>query len=109
MSDKYEWLEVLGRGFSGVCRKVRQKETGQIFVIKQIDVSFVTKDEYTTAVQEAELLSSLCHPNVIRLPSLNIFFLTEHHIEKNKDRLLAFKHLISHSASNIEKNQDHLL
>ncbi len=67
MSDAYEWLEVLGRGFSGVCRKVRYKENGQIYVIKQVDVSFVTKDEYTTALQEAELLSSLCHPNVIRL------------------------------------------
>jgi hypothetical protein len=66
MSDVYEWLEVLGRGFSGVCRKVRFKENGQIYVIKQVDVSFVTKDEYTTALQEAELLSSLCHPNVIR-------------------------------------------
>ncbi len=65
-SDKYEWLEVLGRGFSGVCRKVRFKENGQIYVIKQIDVSFVTNDEYATALQEAELLSSLCHPNVIR-------------------------------------------
>jgi len=67
MSAKYEWLEVLGRGFSGVCRKVRFRENDQIYVIKQIDVSFVTKEEYATALQEAELLSSLCHPNVIRL------------------------------------------
>ena len=66
MSDRYEWLEVLGRGFSGVCRKVKLKESGQVYVIKKVDVSFVTKEEYSTALQEAELLSSLSHPNVIR-------------------------------------------
>mmetsp|Transcript_24203 Transcript_24203/g.38023 ORF Transcript_24203/g.38023 Transcript_24203/m.38023 type:complete len:739 (+) Transcript_24203:74-2290(+) len=63
-SSGLEWLEVLGRGASGVCRKV-QKD-GVLLVVKQIDVSFITRDEFDNSMREAKLLSSLSHPNVIR-------------------------------------------
>ena len=46
----FEWLEVLGRGVSGVCRKVRGKD-GNIMVVKQIDISFVTPEEYDNATR----------------------------------------------------------
>ena len=46
----FEWLEVLGRGVSGVCRKVRGKD-GKIMVVKQIDISFVTPEEYESATR----------------------------------------------------------
>jgi len=65
MQHNLEWLEVLGRGMSGVCRKVRAKD-GTIMVVKQIDLSFVTAGEHDNATREARLLSSLSHPNVIR-------------------------------------------
>ena len=65
MKQDFEWLEVLGRGVSGVCRRVRDKD-GQIMVVKQIDISFVTPEEYESAIREARLLSSVSHPNVIR-------------------------------------------
>jgi hypothetical protein len=47
----FEWLEVLGRGMSGVCRKVRGKDDGKIMVVKQIDISFVTPEEYESATR----------------------------------------------------------
>eukprot|EP00286_Rhodomonas_abbreviata_P010585 CAMPEP_0181337428 /NCGR_PEP_ID=MMETSP1101-20121128/28006_1 /TAXON_ID=46948 /ORGANISM="Rhodomonas abbreviata, Strain Caron Lab Isolate" /LENGTH=173 /DNA_ID=CAMNT_0023447907 /DNA_START=276 /DNA_END=793 /DNA_ORIENTATION=+ len=64
-SRDFEWLEVLGRGSSGVCRKVRDRE-GELKVVKQIDLSFVTPEEHVNAEREAKLLSSLSHPNIIR-------------------------------------------
>eukprot|EP00288_Rhodomonas_lens_P016262 CAMPEP_0177698216 /NCGR_PEP_ID=MMETSP0484_2-20121128/4921_1 /TAXON_ID=354590 /ORGANISM="Rhodomonas lens, Strain RHODO" /LENGTH=291 /DNA_ID=CAMNT_0019209291 /DNA_START=212 /DNA_END=1083 /DNA_ORIENTATION=- len=62
---EFEWLEVLGRGCSGVCRKVRDRN-GLLMVVKQIDLSFVTEEEHNNAEREAHLLSSLSHPNIIR-------------------------------------------
>uniref|UniRef100_A0A7S4H8A5 non-specific serine/threonine protein kinase n=1 Tax=Guillardia theta TaxID=55529 RepID=A0A7S4H8A5_GUITH len=63
--NDYEFLEVLGRGASGVCRKIKDKQ-GHIFVIKQIDLSFVAQEELDSAISESGLLSSLSHPNVIK-------------------------------------------
>jgi hypothetical protein len=48
--QEFEWLEVLGRGMSGVCRKVRGKD-GNIMVVKQIDISFVAPEEYESATR----------------------------------------------------------
>ena len=48
--EEFEWLEVLGRGMSGVCRKVRGKD-GNIMVVKQIDISFVAPEEYQSATR----------------------------------------------------------
>jgi hypothetical protein len=50
MKQDFEWLEVIGRGMSGVCRKVRAKD-GTIMVVKQIDISFVTPEEYQSATR----------------------------------------------------------
>jgi hypothetical protein len=58
MKQNFEWLEVLGRGMSGVCRKVRDRD-GQILVVKQIDLSFVTREEHQNATRYAgEFVSS---------------------------------------------------
>ena len=65
MKQELEWLEVLGRGMSGVCRKVRGKD-GMIMVVKQIDISFVTPEEYESATRYARCyandISALCAP-----------------------------------------------
>ena len=50
MKQELEWLEVLGRGVRGVCRKVRGSD-GNIMVVKQIDISFVTPEEYESATR----------------------------------------------------------
>uniref|UniRef100_A0A6T7QL64 non-specific serine/threonine protein kinase n=1 Tax=Hanusia phi TaxID=3032 RepID=A0A6T7QL64_9CRYP len=63
--NDFEFLEVLGRGASGVCRKIKDKQ-GHVFVIKQIDLSFVAQEELDSAISESGLLSSLSHPNVIK-------------------------------------------
>lgn len=46
---------------SGVCRKVQNRE-GQIMVVKQIDLSFVTREEYESATRCPALFSARALP-----------------------------------------------
>eukprot|EP00048_Salpingoeca_helianthica_P017567 m.237882 g.237882 ORF g.237882 m.237882 type:complete len:523 (+) comp21461_c0_seq1:196-1764(+) len=64
MVDKYNKLRVLGSGTYGRAWLVKEKETQQQFVMKEIKVA--NKRELEEAKTEAELLSKFDHPNIIK-------------------------------------------
>ena len=48
----FEFMERIGRGASSVVFKARRKADGQIYCIKEIDLSVVTPEEEDGALQE---------------------------------------------------------
>ena len=64
--DDFEFMERVGRGASSVVHKARRKADGQIYCVKEIDLSFVTPEEEESALREVNLLASFDHQHVIR-------------------------------------------
>eukprot|EP00291_Cryptomonas_curvata_P007313 CAMPEP_0172193952 /NCGR_PEP_ID=MMETSP1050-20130122/25279_1 /TAXON_ID=233186 /ORGANISM="Cryptomonas curvata, Strain CCAP979/52" /LENGTH=125 /DNA_ID=CAMNT_0012869643 /DNA_START=207 /DNA_END=580 /DNA_ORIENTATION=- len=62
----FEFMERIGRGASSVVFKARRKADGQVYCVKEIDLSVVTPEEEEGALQEVHLLASFDHPYVIR-------------------------------------------
>eukprot|EP00775_Hariotina_reticulata_P012449 gene12449-12586_t len=69
LHQKYELLEAIGHGQYGVAHRARCKADGQIVCLKRIplvrDKLRSAEDDHKVALQEAQLLSSLDHPNII--------------------------------------------
>lgn len=64
ISERYEVLEVLGQGSTGVVRRALRRSDGQEVAIKTVR----TDDEEVSAIARAEhcILSSLEHPNIVQ-------------------------------------------
>ena len=80
----FDFLERIGRGASSVVYKARRKADGQVYCVKEIDLSVVTSEEEESALREVRfhsisvimprsscslqvhLLASFDHPYVIR-------------------------------------------
>eukprot|EP00292_Cryptomonas_paramecium_P018032 CAMPEP_0113715356 /NCGR_PEP_ID=MMETSP0038_2-20120614/33218_1 /TAXON_ID=2898 /ORGANISM="Cryptomonas paramecium" /LENGTH=102 /DNA_ID=CAMNT_0000642617 /DNA_START=147 /DNA_END=452 /DNA_ORIENTATION=+ /assembly_acc=CAM_ASM_000170 len=62
----FDFLERIGRGASSVVYKARRKMDGNVYCVKEIDLSVVTPEEEESALQEVHLLASFDHPYVIR-------------------------------------------
>ena len=65
MADKYEKTKLLGRGSYGSAWLVRRRDSGEKFVVKQIDTSRMNPAEVEEAEREALLLSRMSHSNVV--------------------------------------------
>ena len=63
--DKYTKIRNIGKGNMGCCFLVKHTESGKQYVMKQIDLGSMNKKERRQALNEAKLLSSLRHPNII--------------------------------------------
>ena len=50
----FDFLERIGRGASSVVFKARRKEDGQLYCVKEIDLSVVTTEEEDGALQEVK-------------------------------------------------------
>ncbi|KAL6747220.1 kinase-like domain-containing protein [Haematococcus lacustris] len=61
--QQYELLGAVGQGQYGVAYKARHKLDGSLYCIKRIGLS--AKDDQSSALKEAQLLSQLDHPNII--------------------------------------------
>ncbi len=66
MSNKYEKMGLVGEGSFGQVYKVKEKETGNIYACKIIDI--VNSDEdLQTILKEISFLNDLVHPNITKL------------------------------------------
>jgi len=63
---RFERQKELGRGSFGCAILVTRKKDGEKFVIKEIDVSRMQRQERDSAHLEAKLLAAMEHPNVVR-------------------------------------------
>uniref|UniRef100_UPI00358EFBDD serine/threonine-protein kinase Nek1-like n=1 Tax=Myxine glutinosa TaxID=7769 RepID=UPI00358EFBDD len=63
--DCFERLRTVGSGSFGRALLVRKRRDGQLYVIKQIDLSQVCGRVRSEALSEARVLSTLRHPHVV--------------------------------------------
>ncbi|ESL05504.1 protein kinase [Trypanosoma rangeli SC58] len=63
--DKFTKVRHIGKGNMGACALVRNNEDGKCYVIKQVDLGRLSRKERQQSLNEAHLLSSLQHPNII--------------------------------------------
>lgn len=61
----YHKQKILGKGSFGKAILVECESDGSLAVIKQIDLSEMTKEEETEALVEAKIMETLCHQNII--------------------------------------------
>jgi NIMA (never in mitosis gene a)-related kinase len=63
--DKYSILRKLGQGTYGSVYLCEQKDTGRQCVMKRMLLRNLSEKERNSALQEAQLLESLNHPNIV--------------------------------------------
>jgi serine/threonine protein kinase len=64
--DKYTKVKVLGKGSFGSATLVKRKTDGQLFVVKEVNISRMGTKEREEARNEVKILSKLSHPNIVR-------------------------------------------
>lgn len=64
--DKYEVLQVIGKGSFGQVTKIRRREDGRILVWKEINYGRMNEKEKKQLVAEVNILRELKHPNIVR-------------------------------------------
>ncbi|KND01006.1 NEK protein kinase [Spizellomyces punctatus DAOM BR117] len=64
--NKYEPLNLIGRGSFGVIRKVRRRSDGKIYARKEIDYKRMSEREKKQLVAEVNILRELRHPHIVR-------------------------------------------
>jgi len=62
----YDRIKLLGEGVYGKAYLVQHKETNNLAVIKQIDISSMNEDEKRACHREAKILQVLDHPNITK-------------------------------------------
>ncbi len=60
--DKYTKVKVLGKGSFGQATLVKRKTDGELFVVKEVDMSKMSSKERDDARQEVRVLQQLSHP-----------------------------------------------
>ena len=63
--ENFEILSKLGDGAYSVVYKVRRKEDKQIYALKKVNMSNLSKKEKKNALNEVRILASISHQNVI--------------------------------------------
>ena len=64
--EKYKKVSKLGQGAFGDAYLVHSKLTGQLWVIKKVNLNELAYEERVTAREEAKILEVLNHPNIIK-------------------------------------------
>jgi calcium-dependent protein kinase len=67
ISDDYELFNEIGKGGFGSVFKAKDRKTNEVRAIKKINKSSLTPEEKSSLVNEFDILSSLDHPNIIKL------------------------------------------
>mmetsp|Transcript_105498 Transcript_105498/g.283583 ORF Transcript_105498/g.283583 Transcript_105498/m.283583 type:complete len:476 (-) Transcript_105498:34-1461(-) len=66
MDEKYQRIQVLGKGSFGKAYLVKNTEADELCVVKQMETSMMDPKERNEAVKEAMLLKQMNHPNIVR-------------------------------------------
>lgn len=62
---------VLGYGISGLIRKITNKETGDQFAVKKLNLAAVDSDEARLQlIEEIDIMCQLDHPNIVQLEEI---------------------------------------
>ena len=64
--NNYEILEILQKEENVALIKMRNKIDGNIYLLKNINVKRLNKNQKERAINEIQILSSLNHPNIIK-------------------------------------------
>ncbi|KAJ3129412.1 hypothetical protein HK098_001513, partial [Nowakowskiella sp. JEL0407] len=67
LNTHYEMVDVIGSGGYGEVWTGVKRETGEIFAVKEINMSRLSTKEKTAIRSEIEILNQLEHPNVIHI------------------------------------------
>ncbi|KAG1147919.1 hypothetical protein G6F37_005167 [Rhizopus arrhizus] len=77
LQAKYKLGNVIGKGHFGTVYRALDLLSGKTVAIKQIDLKSSKKQDIKDMIQEAKLLSSLVHPNIVKYEG---FIQTQDHI-----------------------------
>lgn len=66
--DRYEILEKAGRGHFSEVYRARDRETGQIVAVKELNYS---EEVQKLLMKELHILSGLDHPNIVKMIEVN--------------------------------------
>lgn len=64
--EAYTKLKIAGRGAMGVCYLARKPSCENLVILKEIQIEGLSHSERLSALNEAEILKKLVHPNIIR-------------------------------------------
>ena len=64
-TDRYSKVKMLGEGSFGKAYLVKSERTGELLVIKEINISGMSEEETKQTMKEAKILESLQHPYII--------------------------------------------
>ncbi|MCQ2818758.1 MAG: serine/threonine-protein kinase [archaeon] len=66
--DSFEILDLLGQGSFGKVYKVKLKETGEIYAMKELDKKYLMESQQLKyAITECNVLKTVSHPFILRL------------------------------------------
>ncbi|KAK2953519.1 putative G2-specific protein kinase nimA [Blattamonas nauphoetae] len=63
--NKYQKVKTVGRGSFGAAILVKHKENGRQYILKEINISQLSKKEKQESINEIKVLSKLRHPNIV--------------------------------------------
>ncbi|KAH7823825.1 putative Protein kinase RNA-like endoplasmic reticulum kinase-like B (PERK-like B) [Monocercomonoides exilis] len=63
--DRYIRQKVVGRGSFGAAVLVKHKGNGRLYIMKEINISQLSKKEKEESINEIRILSKLRHPNIV--------------------------------------------
>ncbi len=63
--EKYTKVRLLGEGSFGKAYLVRADSTGELYVIKEIEIRAIDDERWKETLKEAKILEGLSHPNII--------------------------------------------
>lgn len=64
--EKYEKIKQIGKGNYGKALLVKQKNKGELFVLKTIDISNFNREQLENSLYEVNVIKSLNHPYIIK-------------------------------------------
>ncbi|KAI7871701.1 kinase-like domain-containing protein [Spinellus fusiger] len=74
---RYKLGNSIGKGHFGTVHRALDLRTGQMVAVKRIKLNVTRKEDVNDVLQEAQLLQSLTHPNIVMYKG---FIQTHHHI-----------------------------
>lgn len=66
MAERYSIVRSLGEGSFGKCFLVQAHSDHSLYVIKQIDLNPLSKQEQADTLRESKILEQLDHPNIVK-------------------------------------------